>query len=153
MFERASPGDDLAAGIGFAFSLFGAGFERLQLCGADATPRNVALFVAPETANDLGQLARQMAIVDDTRSASQFHVSNDPRPAAQADVAERRARVNDAAERHRRQGEATAGGSGRGTEREMQELREACEAAAEASAREERERSRERERDRGGRSR
>jgi hypothetical protein len=59
MFERASPGDDLAAGIGFAFSLFGAGFERLQLCGADATPRNVALFVAPETANDLGQLARQ----------------------------------------------------------------------------------------------
>ena len=34
--------------------------------------KDVSLFVATETARDLGQLARQMARVDDTRSASQF---------------------------------------------------------------------------------
>ena len=33
---------------------------------------NVKLFVATETARDLGQLARQMARVDDCRAASQF---------------------------------------------------------------------------------
>jgi Ti-type conjugative transfer relaxase TraA len=34
--------------------------------------KDVSLFVATETARDLGQLARQMARIDDTRSASQF---------------------------------------------------------------------------------
>ena len=38
------------------------------------------LFVAAETARDLGQLARQMALIDDTRAASQFERS-DPIPA------------------------------------------------------------------------
>ena len=44
---------------------------------------NVSLFVATETARDLGQLARQLARVDDTRSASQFHASDDLNVAGQ----------------------------------------------------------------------
>src|ERR1700687_4860387 len=38
---------------------------------------NVSLFVATETARDLGRLARQMARVDDTRAAHQFFVVED----------------------------------------------------------------------------
>jgi ATP-dependent exoDNAse (exonuclease V) alpha subunit len=38
---------------------------------------NVTLFVATETAGNLGQLARQMARVDDCRAASQFVVADD----------------------------------------------------------------------------
>ena len=37
------------------------------------------LFVAAETARDFGQLARQMALIDDTRAASQFERS-EPNP-------------------------------------------------------------------------
>ena len=43
---------------------------------------NVSLFVATETARDLGQLARQMARVDDCRAASQFHAEENPEPGA-----------------------------------------------------------------------
>ena len=43
---------------------------------------NVSLYVATETARDLGQLARQMARVDDCRAASQFHAADNLEPAA-----------------------------------------------------------------------
>lgn len=109
---------------------------------------DVKLFVATETAGNLGQLARQMARVDDTRSASQFHVSDQPGPAKPINKAERRQRAEEAAAR-RRQGQTggEAGGrtSGAG---ENEALREAREIGAEARGREERGR----ERDRGGRS-
>ncbi len=62
---------------------------------------NVTLFVATETARDLGQLARQMARVDDCRAASQFHRQENPEPRAPVDLAERRAQVEEAAARRR----------------------------------------------------
>ena len=43
---------------------------------------NVTLFVATRTARDLGQLARQMARIDDTRAASQFVPEDNPEPPA-----------------------------------------------------------------------
>jgi Ti-type conjugative transfer relaxase TraA len=47
---------------------------------------DISLFVATETARDLGQLARQMARVDDCRAASQFVVdySKEPPPPRQS---------------------------------------------------------------------
>ena len=55
---------------------------------------DVSLFVATETARDLGQLARQMARIDDTRAASQFYAVEYPeRASAAASVAERRAQL------------------------------------------------------------
>jgi Ti-type conjugative transfer relaxase TraA len=62
---------------------------------------NVTLFVATETASDLGRLARQMARVDDCRAASQFHTQENPRPRPAVDLAERRALVEEAAARRR----------------------------------------------------
>jgi hypothetical protein len=62
---------------------------------------NVTLFVATETASDLGRLARQMGRVDDCRAASQFHAQENPEPGAPIDLAERRAQVAEAAARHR----------------------------------------------------
>jgi hypothetical protein len=43
---------------------------------------DVTLFVATETASDLGPLARQTARVDDCRAASQFHTQENPEPGA-----------------------------------------------------------------------
>jgi Ti-type conjugative transfer relaxase TraA len=62
---------------------------------------NVTLFVATETASDLGRLARQMARVDDCRAASQFHTQETPQPAGPVDLARRRAQVEEAAARRR----------------------------------------------------
>ena len=91
---------------------------------------NVTLFVATRTARDLGQLARQMARIDDCRAASQFHTQENPEPGAPVDLAERRARVEEAAAR-RRQALADAAVA-KLHQREETELREAREAAAEA---------------------
>ena len=60
---------------------------------------NVTLFVATETASDLGRLARQMARVDDCRAASQFHAQENPLPRPAVDLAERRVLVEEAAAR------------------------------------------------------
>jgi hypothetical protein len=111
---------------------------------------NVTLFVATETARDLGQLARQMARVDDTRAASQFYPQENPEPGAPVDLAERRARVEEAAAQ-RRQAQA---GSGEGVPAERSEedaeLREARDAIAETRRRtQQRERLQERSRARG----
>ena len=102
---------------------------------------NVTLFVATETARDLGQLARQMARVDDTRSASQFHVSDEPATPRPSNLDERRARTADAAARRRQAQAGSSGGASpeRGT---ADELREAREAVGEARRREQHERSR-----------
>ena len=62
---------------------------------------NVTLYVATETASDLGRLARQMARVDDCRAASQFHRQENPEPAVPVDLAQRRGRVEEAAARRR----------------------------------------------------
>jgi Ti-type conjugative transfer relaxase TraA len=62
---------------------------------------NVTLFVATETASDLGRLARQMARVDDCRAASQFHTQENPEPGAPVDLAVHRAQVEEAADRRR----------------------------------------------------
>jgi len=113
---------------------------------------NVALFVATETARDLGQLARQMARIDDTRSASQFHVSDESGSVSPSNLAERRTRMAEAtARRDQRRAESSAGEGGPAGE--DRELREAREIAAEVRRREEQEHLREQERDRGGRSR
>jgi len=99
------------------------------------------LFVATETAGDLGQLARQMARVDDTRAASQFFAVETPAPDPRGDYAERRAQV-DAAIRRRRQ---HVSGSGLSTaERLDPELQEAREAVEEAKRHDQRERDRSR---------
>lgn len=110
----------------------------------------VALFVAAETARDLGQLARQMARIDETRSASQFHVSDGPKPANPTSTEERRARATEAASR-RRSGAGDAGAAAQSKAAADEALREARAAAADARRDEEQERARERER--GGRSR
>jgi Ti-type conjugative transfer relaxase TraA len=111
---------------------------------------NVSLFVATETARDLGQLARQMARIDETRSASQFYVSDEAGPTNPLNKEERRARATEAtAKRRAEQADIAAGGQSRDADEEA--LREARAAAAEARRREEIERARERER--GGRSR
>ena len=68
---------------------------------------NVTLFVATETASDLGRLARQMARVDDCRAASQFHTQENPEPGVPVDLAARRAQVEEAAAR-RQQGQAAS---------------------------------------------
>jgi len=110
---------------------------------------SVSLFVATETARDLGQLARQMARIDETRSASQFYVSNEPKPVNPLNKEERRTRATEAAARRRAANTGADGGSNKAEDEELRELREM---AAEARQRElERERARERER--GGRSR
>jgi Ti-type conjugative transfer relaxase TraA len=93
--------------------------------------QDVTLFVATETAQNLGQLARQMARVDDCRAASQFHAQENPEPGAPVDLAERRARVEDAAIRRRQ----TQAGEGAARGQEDEELREAREAVAEARRR------------------
>ena len=108
---------------------------------------NVSLYVATETARDLGQLARQMARVDDCRAASQFHAVDNPEPSPSDSVAGRRARVEDAAAR-RRQAQAGSAGGASHQRGEDDELREAREAVAEARRREQHERSRVRGMDR-----
>ena len=50
---------------------------------------DVSLFVATETARDLGQLARQMARVDDSRAASQFYADDGPAPVRPSHPSER----------------------------------------------------------------
>lgn len=113
---------------------------------------NVSLFVATDTASDLRQLARQMARVDETRSASQFHVSDAPKPAPMPDIAARRGFVAEsAANRNQKRTDASAGRRSAGAAGEDTLLRQARAAAADARRQEELERSRERER--GGRSR
>jgi Ti-type conjugative transfer relaxase TraA len=109
---------------------------------------NVSLYVATETARDLGQLARQMARVDDCRAASQFHAIEHPEPSPPSNLAERRSWVEEAASRRR---QAQAGSSQGGPERsgEDEELREAREAVAEARRREQHERGRDPSRQRG----
>jgi Ti-type conjugative transfer relaxase TraA len=62
---------------------------------------NVTLFVATETASDLGRLARQMGRVDDCRAASQFHAQENPERGAPVDLAERRAQIEEAAGKRR----------------------------------------------------
>ena len=62
---------------------------------------NVTLFVATETASDLGRLARQMARVDDRRAASQFHAQENPEPGVRVDLTARRAQVEEAANKRR----------------------------------------------------
>jgi Ti-type conjugative transfer relaxase TraA len=95
---------------------------------------NVTLFVAMNTVRDLGNLARQMARIEETRSASQFHAQENPEPPP-ADLAERRARVEEAAAR-RRPAQAGSGG-GASHERDTDDdLREAREAVDEARRRE-----------------
>ena len=111
---------------------------------------NVTLFVATETARDLGQLARQMARVDDTRAASQFYPQENPEPGAPVDLAERRARVEEAAAARRRQAQAGSGDGvlpARGEANER--LSRARAIAAEARRNEQHERLQERSRDRG----
>jgi hypothetical protein len=105
------------------------------------------LFVATETARDLGQLARQMARVDDCRSASEFHLAGSPEPGAPQSLAGRRARVEEATAR-RRQAQAGSAEGGRRPRGEDDELREAREAVAEARRREQHERVRARGMDR-----
>jgi Ti-type conjugative transfer relaxase TraA len=111
---------------------------------------NVALFVATETARDLGRLARQMARVDDTRAASQFYTQENPEPGAPVDLAERRARVEEAAATRRQAQAASEGGASAPLgQEEDEELRQAREAVADATRRQQRERMQERSRDRG----
>lgn len=114
----------------------------------------VSLFVATETAGDLGQLARQMARIDETRSASQFHVSEPPPAPLPSSRAERHRRMADlVARRDQRRTDSSTGGRAGGSAGDDRELREARDAVDEARQREAHERTRERERDRGGRSR
>jgi Ti-type conjugative transfer relaxase TraA len=106
---------------------------------------NVSLFVATRTARDLGQLARQMARVDDTRAASQFHAVDSPEPSAPENLAERRARVEEAAARRRQTQAGSSDGASRQRDEEdedQREAREAREAIAETRRREQHERSR-----------
>ena len=73
---------------------------------------DVTLFVATETARDLGQLARQMARVEDTRAASQFYAAEYPeRASITASIIERRAQLAVALAR-RWQAPPDTGGSG-----------------------------------------
>jgi ATP-dependent exoDNAse (exonuclease V) alpha subunit len=108
---------------------------------------DIALFVATETARDLGQLARQMARVDDCRAASQFHAISNPEPEAGPGLAERRSRAEEAAARRRQAQAGSSDGAPRGRGAE-DELREAREAVTEARRREQHERSRVRGMDR-----
>ncbi|HTV88818.1 MAG TPA: AAA family ATPase, partial [Stellaceae bacterium] len=93
----------------------------------------VHLFVATHTARDLGQLARQMARIDDTRSASQFAAVENPEPPV-SDLAARRAAVAEAAAR--RQAQAASGGGAARQHGADDDLQEAREAVAEARRRE-----------------
>jgi len=114
----------------------------------------VTLFVATSTARDLGQLARLMARVDDTRAASQFHVSDEPKPASPVNLNERRERVADLIARsHQRRAAAAASADTGGLSEREQALREARAEAALVRQREEEERGREQDLDRGGMSR
>jgi hypothetical protein len=71
--------------------------QRDELCRADPASRKRNAVVATETASDLGRLARQMARVDDCRTASQFHAQENPEPGAPVDLVARRAQVEEAA--------------------------------------------------------
>jgi hypothetical protein len=93
---------------------------------------NVTLFAAMSVARDLGYLARQMARIDDTRSASQFHMVENPEPSP-VNLAERRAQVEEAGARRRQD---TSGNGGISRAAESDDLREAREAVAEARRRE-----------------
>jgi ATP-dependent exoDNAse (exonuclease V) alpha subunit len=110
---------------------------------------NVTLFVATETARDLGQLARQMARVDDCRAASQFFAAEGGQGPAPTNLAERRASVEEAAARRRQAQTGSGEGPSAQLSEDEEELREAREAVAEASRREQRERMQERSRGRG----
>ena len=105
--------------------------------------QNVSLFVATETARDLGQLARQMARIDDTRAASQFYASDEPAPVRPSHAA----RLEELRHRFRRVNDAE-GGPAPETEA-ARRLREAREIAAEVFAQETQERGLGRVRDRG----
>ena len=100
---------------------------------------DVTLFVATETARDLGQLARQMARVDDTRAASQFYAIENPSPSP-SDLAGRRARLEEATSR-RRQAQSGAADSTSRQPVPDDGLREAREAVAEARRREQNDRA------------
>jgi hypothetical protein len=106
---------------------------------------NVTLFAAMSTARDLGYLARQMARIDETRSASQFHRSENPEPSP-VNLADRRALIEEAAAARRRQA-AAGGGMSRSVEDD--DLREAREVVAEARRREQQERAQAPSRSRG----
>ena len=91
--------------------------------------QNVTLFVATETARDLGQLARQMARVDDCRAASQFVADYDfERPPPE--------------QRQRRTAAGGGGGRGAGLDPETLDI---LRAARDTEARQ----AQERDRDRG----
>ena len=108
---------------------------------------NVTLFVATETARDLGQLARQMARIDETRAASQFHAVENPAPSPTRSLAERRAQVEDSAARRRAQvGSSEGAPNDRGGD---DNLRQARAAAEEARHRRDLERTRDQSRVRG----
>ena len=70
---------------------------------------DVSLFVATETARDLGQLARQMARVDDCRAASQFYADDGPVPVRPSHPADRLEQLR---QRFRRPANDHGGGSG-----------------------------------------
>ena len=109
---------------------------------------DVHLFVATETARDLGQLARQMARVDDCRAASQFHAADGPEPAPPSHIAERRRHIEEAAARRRQAQAGSAGGASRSRDAD-DDLQSARDAVAEARRREQRERLLQQSRGRG----
>jgi hypothetical protein len=104
--------------------------------------KDVSLFVATETARDLGQLARQMGRVDDCRAASQFYVDDGPVPVRPSYSTDRLEQL-----RQRFRPPANDHGSGPEPESEMaRRLREAREVAAEARTFEAQARAQERDR-------
>lgn len=114
---------------------------------------DVSLFVAQNTTRDLGQLARQMARIDETRSASQFFVSEEPPVPPTPGQDSRRARISTLiARRDQRRADSSGGDRSGDAPDPYRELREAR-AAVEEARRLDEGRSRDRERDRGGRSR
>jgi ATP-dependent exoDNAse (exonuclease V) alpha subunit len=103
---------------------------------------DVSLFVATETARDLGQLARQMGRVDDCRAASQFYVDDGHVPVKPSHPADRLEQLR---QRFRKPANDHGGGPQPESDRDRR-LREAREVAAEVRALEAQARARERER-------
>jgi Ti-type conjugative transfer relaxase TraA len=95
----------------------------------------VTLFAAMSTARDLGYLARQMARIDETRSASQFHRSENPEPSP-ANLSERRAQVEEVAVRRRQAAASSGGRGGAGLDRETLEILKEARATEERRAQE-----------------
>jgi Ti-type conjugative transfer relaxase TraA len=103
--------------------------------------KDVTLFVATRTASDLGQLARQMARVDDCRAASQFYVDDGPVPVRPSQPSDRLQRLR---ERFRQPAANDHQGGLSPESEKARELREMREIAAELRAQ-----ARGRERDHG----